>query len=561
MLTEISASLGALVPVHHGPTARKRARAAIDEHVLHHPALGPLPIDATFRWSGVAGRSDQRHLHGFLFLADWQTTVLPEDTSAVTACAEMFRQWGRHHPVPLAPEDVDTASMSFHDETTAQRSLQLSLFLTRAWTVLDAPARQQLAGLARDHVTLLAQAWFHAGNNNHGMFQDFALLNLTMVGELTGELSAEEIRAHADLAVGRLVAYFTSSFTSDGVHTENSPGYHLMAARSLRDALPIIERISPEHAALLQQIYESAQRYATHSIMPNGLMPPLSDTKQFKVWASNHSDTFTGGNFRSSMTGGRYGTKPTERVGIFPDAGYAIYRARWANPDATWILFKAGYKANYHHHCDDLSILYYRDGDLILSEAGPYGYDHKDPLTTYAFSQWAHNNIVIDGKSLPRVDRAPNGVSFEELSEEESSTTPVMAVRGTNSRSARWSHQRSLAVFEDWRVRPQRSITEVRDRVSTQDDANHDFTCLWHAGPSVTVKIVDGTSAQFIRGGKPALTLSWESSLEVSVDVVTGVAGDEPRAMRFPAFGQSVQGRTLSITARGKQWDLTTRIV
>lgn len=564
-LEPVTQAILALVPEHAADVARRRAEALLDDGRLEHPHLGPIPADPTLTWATVTGRTNLRYVHGFLFLADWHATVLPDRNDAVTTCAQMFVTWADGHPTPAGPEalagaDDAQSAMAFHDETTAQRSLHLSRLIIEHWDRIGPGARPQLQRMLREHAQLLAADWFHAGENNHGMFQDFSLLALSLAGEITDSLAPAEVSGYAHLAIKRLAAYFTASFTEDGVHKENSPGYHLMAARSLRDALPIVQHVEPAQWAPLAEVYSRAEQYAVHSILPNGRLPPLSDTKQFRVWSSNHSDTFTGNEFRSSMTGGRYGTSPSRRVGIFPEAGYAYYRSRWPDTNAIWIMFKAGYRANYHHHCDDLSLLYYKGGDLVLSEAGPYGYEHSDPLTTYAFSQWAHNNIVVDGRSLPRVDPKPGGIAFRDRTIHTGRPRVVMDVQGYNSRSSQWLHSRSVTVAEDWSTDPQTVTTEVTDRVTFHDNREHHLEVLWHAGPGIAIELPSGTTAQFTKNGIPVITMEWSSASNIEPRVLSGGAESPPRSIRFPKFGQATPGSVLSLRTKGLTLDLTTTI-
>lgn len=547
-----------LVPTNRVPAARNRALRLLDMGQVEHPNLGQIKVDETMRWDFINGRTNQRFFHGFLFLADWHTTILVDRDNAVGACAQMLKNWSLHHVVPTTTSG--TISIEFHDETTAQRVLHLGRFLIEHWSEISETDQTPLRTMLTEHTELLGSDWFYAGCNNHGMFQDFALLVAALAAEITESLSVIRTQEYALKAVKRLGLYFQESFGEDGVHTENSPGYHLMAARSLRDALPVIEHLEPRLAESLTSIYHCAEEYAVHSILPNGRLAPLSDTKQFKVWSSNHSDTFRGNQYRSSMTGGRYGIKPTGRVGVFPYGGYAIYRSRCSDAQATWILFKAGYRANYHHHCDDLSILFYRDGDLVLSEAGPYGYEYRDPLTRYAFSQWAHNNIVVDGISLPRVDSEPGGIEFQDLTERQHTQGPILRVRGINRRSPDWTHQRTVTVAENWSSRPQGVVTTVSDHVTFANDDKHVVECLWHGGPGITINISDNGTANFSRNGMPVVTLAWASPVPLTARVITGVSGDSQRSVRFPTFGKVEPGTVLVLTGEATTFEMTTTI-
>ncbi|MFQ8600385.1 MAG: heparinase II/III family protein [Oscillospiraceae bacterium] len=73
----------------------------------------------------------------------------------------------------------------------------------------------------------------------------------------------------------------------------------------------------------------------------------------------------------------------------------------------------AAYHTKYHKHCDDLSILVHKGGDILV-EAGCNGFDYKDPMTRYSYSCFAHNTLVVDDASLPRVDGKYDCVYIED---------------------------------------------------------------------------------------------------------------------------------------------------
>ena len=74
--------------------------------------------------------------------------------------------------------------------------------------------------------TLLCKESFYKRNHNHGMYQDRALA-------LYGLTFAEESEYYLLMAKERTWEYFNFSFTSDGVHKEHSPMYHMDMASSI----------------------------------------------------------------------------------------------------------------------------------------------------------------------------------------------------------------------------------------------------------------------------------------------------------------------------------------
>ncbi|MGP5265304.1 heparinase II/III domain-containing protein, partial [Glutamicibacter arilaitensis] len=183
---------------------------------------------------------------------------------------------------------------------------------------------------------------------------------------------------------------------------ENSPTYHLMVARSLNQHVILLNRLQHRSEPVLRRLLSKAGKYAAHVVMPNGHFPPISDSNKGPIAVS--SAAFLGDEFEYSASGGKKGTKPLECSIVFPESGYAIYRSDWNSKDSTYVLMQAAYNNNYHKHSDDLSLIIYGKGKEIITEPGPYSYNYKDPFSRYAYSQFAHNTIVVDNKSVPRTD-------------------------------------------------------------------------------------------------------------------------------------------------------------
>lgn len=547
MLEQVKDAVDSFVPVVRSSTARPRAQRFLDDGLIVHPSLGEIPYDKGACWREDVPRSLGRYLHGFLFLADWYESLLPESDAAVAAAADVMTTWVTANPSPPG-----SSEMAFHDETTAQRLLQMCHILD-GWGHRFAPDMvTALVDAVRATVELLLEPRFYAGRNNHGMFQDLALLRYAAAGDTVRGASDDEF-AHrcVDTAVERLYSYLTGSFTADGVHVENSPGYHLMVSRYLRDLLPVFHAADAVKAAVLEDIYRGAERFATHMLLPDGFLPPVGDTKAERVRSTGHRTTFAGPEYCYAVTQGETGAVPVERTTVFPDAGYAVHRSDWADPHADYVLFKAAYRSNYHHHADDLSLLFYTAGQLLLAEAGPYGYDYNDRLTRYAFSQYAHNTVVVDGASQARVDQNPGGVFLQDLGP---SGAVVLDVEGVNARTPGIAHRRRVTVTEEGS-----GTVEVRDHVAHDDDAGHSYEALWHLGPDVR-PLLHGHGAELYLGKRKVLELTWRAPVPVTARLITPGDQPGPRAHRFPAFGRRADGMVLAIGAAGHGLELTTTI-
>lgn len=542
------------VPRITNQAAEDRARRFCVDGTIAHPTFIEVPFDEGTCWERPLPRTHGRYIHGFLFLADWNGTVLEHSEERVTAhraALDLLLSWySKNQGLP------GSSDMAFHDETTAQRSFQIARVLDNYPEPLPQEVVADIHALVQLHLSLLSSKLFHAGNNNHGMFQDIALLRLVTSG-MGQELTTEERRCELlNLATRRLEAYFTSCFTEDGVHVENSPGYHFMVSRYLRDLLPVVEILNPSMSDTFRNIYSGAERYATHVIMPDGYIPPLGDTKHERIRDISHRTTFGSDEFLHSVFQGRKGTPPRTNSAIFPQAGYALYRSQWEDSQSDWLLFKAGYQSNYHHHADDLSLLFHSHGTLVLGESGPYGYDYADPLTTHAFSQFAHNVITVDGVSQPRSQPSPGGIEFFDHSHESSD---IIDVEGVNRRSEDWHHHRRVAIRPEQSGHRSGTHVSVHDIVSSQDDNIHDYVLRWHIGPHVR-PLLRGSALELFKGHKKVLEVTWKAEQPITTRLICPRDTEGPKAYRFPRFGESEHATVLELSGSGPRYDLTTEI-
>ena len=535
------------VPAPSGSAALDRAQRFVSEGVIAHPGLPDLPYAEGACWTDPLPRTHARYVHGMLFVADWHHTLLAQadPSAAVDTLADLFLRWSE-----VVATLTDT-SMAYHDETTAQRLMQIVRFLDDHGDSLDPPRREALVGLASSTASLLLDESFHGGPNNHGMFQDLTLLRYAAGGAwLPAEPDVDEV---VRVALTRLVDYFTVAFAKDGVHVENSPGYHLMVARFLRDVLPVMQSLMPDQGKTLEAIYRGAQRFAVHSILPNGKLAPLGDTKVVRVRDTVHRTTFSGPGYKYAISERRQGRPPRERTAVFPHGGYAFHRTSWRDPDAYVVGFKAAYLSQYHHHNDDLALTVFGKGRWLLTEAGPYGYDYASPLTKYAFSQFAHNVALIDGRSLPRVDSEPQGVTLRDLAEPDGKYR--LRVRGINERYRDARHSRGVVVRE-----PQGNLeVAVADTFQPVDRADHDFTVLWHVGPELET-VLHGDGAALWADGVKVLELTWSGQSQVAASIVTPRETGSVQAMRFPEFGRHEPATVIQLRSRGPRLSLRTII-
>lgn len=525
------------------PAARLRAERFLKERIICSPSFPDVAFDGNV-WVERDARTHERYLHGFLFFSDWFGTILTDGATRDAACTAAFdiiQSWYTHNGVFPGSSD-----MAYHDETTAQRLI----CLLRVEKVLSEFASKNSMSLIRslmdDTAAMLSDSAFHSAGNNHGMFQDLALLYYAI---LAGWITENARDRYLKLSLGRLRDYFSSCFTSEGVHVENTPTYHLMVCRKVALVQRLTNAANHPDAARYSTLLAKAEKYATHALMPDGRYPPISDTAQKRVNNSASLAVFPSPEFLYAASAGRKGKPAKERFLVLPDTGYLVYRSAWGDTNATYLFFSAAYHSGYHKHSDDLSIFLRSQGLDLLAESGPYSYDYKDPFSRYAYSQFSHNSLVVDGKSLPRTDGRSSTVGLDALHQ----TAERTEVEGVNGRYGDTVHRRKLAIDDSSGV-PKISVS---DTISS--DSEHTYELLWNLGPEVSV-VLHGQGFELFRGTKKLMDLSFSADAPTAISLHKGRLKPRPMGWTFPAFGEAVPSSTVSVTFRGRDVKVETSI-
>lgn len=551
---EVAGQARRLLPINRGSWVPERARAALHDGQVRLGTVGTMDLVLPDLWDYGIDRARGRHVHGFTFLTDWVGAGGDLDGAEQERLAELihslFRAWdedfGRARGT--APE------MAFHDETTAQRMLGLVAALD---ALRFAPEQEAfLRDLAERTAEVLLEPAFHSGVNNHGMFQDLALLTWSVLlspeGSPLGDLAWER-------AAERLHTYFATCFTSEGVHVENTPTYHVMVARYLPMLDDLFTAAQSSEAELYDQLLRGAIDYAVHCVTPEELYPPVSDTHRRRLDSAVNLETFAGGEFEYATSGGRSGTEPSRCTAVFPASGYAMTRSRWGDPNATFVHFTSSYNADYHKHSDELSVYLRSGGRDLLCEAGAYGYNWKDPFTKYAYSSAAHNSLMVAGTGLPRTEPAQEREDPENpLNRLEISTAEDDLLVATGStrrfRGRHWT-RRLVARHGD---EPEDTTLRLEDRVESTVGAA-DLRFLWHLGPGLRVVLRAQGAEVFDRGTK-VMEIEFSAAAEYVLHLAEGVESPAIQGWYFPQLGEKVSAPVISLETRAAQLELTTEV-
>lgn len=522
----------------------EKSRESVDlfvrDNIVVVPSGKSFRYNADTFWADGIDRSLARYLHGLLFLRDWPASIKNDETGNLAQIAtSIILDWYREFPSFKSCDH----SMAFHDETTAQRLLTLIGVFEASKSFLREEERKMLFKIMLETSNLLLEDSFHSTGNNHGMFQDIALRNYC-VYEYPND---ESLKNKLSVSISRLNDYFTSSFTVDGVHRENSPTYHLMITKHLAEHAGFLRILQGDHKVLeLEKLLNQAGTYATHAVLPSGVFLPLSDTQQVSI-SGKHHNVFGSEEFEFAATRGKQGIKPAKNWLCLPNSGYFYSRSNWGDANATFISFTAAYNNDYHKHSDDLSVYLWHDGGPLISEAGPFGYNYQEPLTKYGFSQYAHNNIIVNGQSTPRTDLHSDSVWMSEVSE----SAQGLTVQAGTGRLKSTYHERRVSVSKEF------SQIEISDHL--QSEHTNKYECMWNLGVDVDV-VTHGNGFELFRGSKKVADVLIETTVPVHISVHKGEMKPKPLGWNFPKFGESQPTNAVMVTFKGQDVSAKTTI-
>lgn len=520
----------------------KRASLFQSGRVLETANYGNINYDGGNCWTDETDRSLSRHLHGMVFLADWPQSIRDDSSGSLGKLAySVIMEWNQAFQTKK-----QTHSMAFHDETTAQRLINTLAIYIAAEQHLNSAETEAFRHMLDETASLLADDDFHSTGNNHGMFQDQALINYTAVAQWRDK----KIRnVYFNTAARRIKDYFLSAFTEEGVHIENTPTYHLMVCWQLQNHCDLLRSISHPDFIKLKGLLDAAGEYAMHCTMPNGQFPPISDTTQ-KNLAWNATKIFHDDNFDYAVTQGTLGTEPLTRTQIFEKSGYLIYRSSWTDINATFLMFQAAYNADYHKHSDDLSI-YIRSRNMdLITESGPNGYNYKDPFTKYAYSQFAHNNIVVNGRSVPRTDDLSRTVSLSQTRNDKQK----ISAQGQTGRLDGVIHTRQLEIVEVDNV----PTIDIIDLVRCPDGKTRQFEMLWNLGHETT-PFMHGQGFELHHRNQKVFDAHLTANVATAVRLHRGLTKPRPLGWRFPKMGEKKPNNVVSVKFSGSEVKIVTK--
>ncbi len=300
-----------------------------------------------------------------------------EQESMFDYCISSLLQWNNQEKFSAE------SPLRWHDHATAYRLSHLVNWLVVVSSLK--PLRSKLISLEPElglssilsqHVDWLSQEENYSKHTNHGFDQAMAIFSL---GLLTGKkFWLDKIK----LAEARLVDEVRFAFTEEGVHKENSPGYHVFMMRRLENLVRLEQLGETTVGAEARKIQEGAERFLEAITLPDGTLPMVGDT-------------------RGGEKGKLIEIPKGPVVYDFSKSGYVIVKGLYESKPY-YLLFKNCHDSNYHRHDDDLSICLFYNDSMFLGDGGLGFHKEDDPKRKLLRSSSAHNVPLLFGKRAAR---------------------------------------------------------------------------------------------------------------------------------------------------------------
>ena len=290
---------------------------------------------------------------------------------------------------------------TWHPMTVA---LRLRVFILFYIQVPPSHSKNQiitwLLGLVKKHGEWLLECDNYAYTHNYGIMQDTALL---ACGYLIDN------QPFIDCALKRFNEQMTWAYPNKAAHIENSMTYSRIVMRLAVSVCIFLKEMNNPIEKELYSFIKGATDFFVHAASPVAALLTCGDTYRRNEYDINavalldllDEYEIDGFNYlRYALTGGLEGTEPEVNTKVFHKDGYAIIRSGWER-NATWITFKSGYLSCSHKHKDELSFVLNAKGSEIFIDPGMYNYMVGNINHDYLLSGFAHNGIIVDGKSYP----------------------------------------------------------------------------------------------------------------------------------------------------------------
>ena len=419
--------------------------------------------------------------------------------------------------------DTDTSypfEFIWHDHATALRAEQLVLFAyycrvhAPLWSAAQSAFFEYLERALQVHGEWLLKDSFYSEHTNHGLEQARVLLLLGTVFD--GEVAC----AWQSVARRRISNELNFAFTSEGVHVENSPAYHIFVFKVFMD---IIKDYPADVLGDLSEQFShfsaNALGFITHILRPDGLLPPIGDTEELRTsdaYRETFGQTLEYQHFVYALTKGQKGLQPSTVNRVYPQSGYAVFRDQWPEHPlygkAFHLIVKMGCSSRYHHQQDEGHVSLVAGGEDWLIDSGLYNYINADPVRKYMRSRAAHNVPLISHASYDKEFEHRLG-AWQVTAYDEAPPRPFVEMKLDVMPPV--LHTRRVDFDAEAHV------VAVQDVLRAYDDQLRNFTLQWHLPKDKTI-VIDANTVVVSSPTGNRLMINFDGDLPDRLAVVAG---------------------------------------
>lgn len=490
------------------PTAASLAEGRFEVH--GQTTILKPPVD--WLQDPYESRSWRYQLHSLMWLKPlFRAYVEAGDRTALAVALDIVADWISAHSA-AAP---NVSEFAWYDMAVSHRATAIAYALRAGLLegMIDAERATLLLLACNRHGSELADDDKYSADHNHGLAQDEAL---HLLARQVPVLPAAP--AWADLSASRLRRTMKATVNErEGGHLEHSTEYQFAITslvRRLSETMPDLRE--------LPQLLERLRRHSAWHVMPNGRNAQLgdSDDQPAEDWAIGEAARQSG-------------------MAVFPETGNAFVR-----DGDSYLAVSAAHHSSTHKHSDETGFLLVEGGQVLLGDAGRWGYYEEEPDRLYARSAFAHNVLTVDQRDFGWRESEPYGSGLLAAGEGDGwyailATNPLLAQQGVE-------HLRLLL------YRPGKTLVVIDD---VRAEEPHDYSRRFHFGPAIEARLDD--QGHVIAGGKRvAATLT---DLGTGTEIALDRGRDEPTRLgwAYPSDRKRVPVWTATMRSRAASASMT----
>lgn len=374
--------------------------------------------------------------------------------------------WIEHNPNP----NQDSNLAAWDDHSTANRITTFLYFWDqyRDSEIFEDDFADDFLNSLRKHGIFTAKESNYKWGNNHGIFQDRALIQLAVLFPIF-----EDSEEWLEIANSRLSVQIDTGVTKSGVHKEHSPSYHYLVLNMFISISNFCQYYGVNNPELDSAIYKM-QEFLVHISKPNGKIPMVGDSNADFVLGIP-DEAISNEHLLYLVSGEKEGSEVEQNSIVYEDAGIAIFKNDWDQSSPIYFAMFNRFHSRTHKHSDDLSfVLTYNNTDFFV-DSGKYNYAEDDPYRIHVRSVFAHNSISVDGESYDIRD--PSNVGNPVL-EDYSISANYSFVRASHSLFEGVEITRTVIFLNDGAI-------FIHDKINS--DESHQYTQIFNIGNDVLI--------------------------------------------------------------------------